>query len=345
MRMRKEKMNLALVGFGYWGPNLLRNFLMTKEAQVAAVCDKDPEKLGRISYPGILKTEKFDDLLDNDKIDAIVLAIPTELHYPCAKKALEAGKDVWVEKPLTDSTQKAMELHQLALEKERVLFVDHTFVYNPAVQKMREVIDKGLLGNLFYYDSTRVNLGLIQKDINVVWDLAPHDLSILNYLVRQTPVEISAFGACHTKMGREEMAYVHLRYENGMIAHFNFNWLSPVKIRRIIVGGSQRLLVYDDGETTEKIKLYDKGVNVDERLGEEGKYRFMVNYRMGDMTAPYVEHTEPLLVACRSFVNAALHRTPSLSDGMAGVQVVQLLETINTSLKEGGKKIVVKSLK
>lgn len=336
-----KKLRVAIVGYGYFGPSLLRNFLMTPNVEVIGVCEKDPERLARVTQPHLLRTERYQDILEHPLVDAVVIAVPTEFHYPLAKGALEAGKHVWVEKPLTNSIKTSTELCLLAKEKKRTLFVDHTFVYNTAIQKIKELIQSDSLGPLYYFDITRVNLGLIQKDINVVWDLAPHDLATINYLLDRYPTEVSAFGVSPVTKKHEEIAYINLKYADGMIAHLNFNWLSPVKIRRFIVGGSKRLLVYDDGESVEKIKVYDKGAELDQSLGEEGKYRFLVNYRMGDMVAPYVEHKEPLQMACRAFVEGILSGTPTLADGVEGLRVIQILEAIQKSLKAEGRFVAI----
>lgn len=336
---RKPPVRVGIVGLGYWGPNVLRNFLSSPDAMVTAVCDKDQKKLNIVQHRDILKTTDHEELLESNKIDAVVLCVPIHAHYPLAKKAIEAKKHVWVEKPLTDTTEQALELCSLADKKGVTLFVDHTFVYNPAVRKMKEIIDQGLLGDLFYFDSTRVNLGLFQQDVNVVWDLAPHDLSILNYLVGMMPSKVSAIGAAHFTQDKEEIAYVHLYYENNMLAHLNFNWLSPVKVRKILVGGSQRLLLYDDTDAAEKIKLYDKGVDINGKLSQEGKEKYLINYRMGDMIAPCIENVEPLSLACRDFIDAILNQKSPLSDGKKGAKIVQIIEAIQQSLKMQGREV------
>lgn len=339
MTHTNKNVGVGLVGLGYWGPKVMRNFMVAPRAEVVAFCDTNKQKLDSVHHPGALKTANYDELLACKELDAVVLCVPTDMHYPFAKKALEAGKHVWVEKPMTDSAKTAMELHLLAKEKGLTLFVDHVFLYNTAILKMKELIKRGILGQIYYIESTRVNLGLFQRDVNVVWDLAPHDIAILNYLVEKDPISVTATGAAHVHPGREEMAYINLTYDDGMIAHFNFNWLSPVKERRMVIGGSQRLLVYDDGETDEKIKIYDKGVYVNEQASEKGRNTILVNYRMGDMTAPYIDFKEPLWVACNSFVDAILSGTPFPSTGLEGAKVVQLIEAIQISLKENGKKV------
>lgn len=336
-----KKLGVAIVGYGYFGPSLLRNFLMCPDVEVIGVCEKDPERLARVTQPHLVKTERVQDFLENPAVDAMVLAVPTEFHHTMAKASLLAGKHVWVEKPLTDSVSTAVELCLLAKEKKRKLFVDHTFVYNPAIQKMKDLIHAGELGHLYYFDITRVNLGLIQKDINVVWDLAPHDLATIHYLLDRGPETVSAFGVSPVTRGHEELAYINLRYADGMIAHLNFNWLSPVKIRRFIIGGSRKLLVYDDGESVEKIKIYDKGVDLNPDGSEEGAYRFRVNYRVGDMISPYVEHKEPLQMACRSFVAGILNNESTLADGVEGLRVIQVLEAIQKSLKSEGRFVAI----
>lgn len=332
-------LRVGIVGLGYWGPKVLRNFLEMPNVMVTAVCDQDENRLSKVRSPGILKTKKIEDLLKSPDVDAVVLCIPIKAHYAVSKMALEAGKHVWVEKPLADSAEKALELCLLANDKGRVLFVDHTFLYNPAVRKMKDIIDQKLLGDIYYFDSTRINLGLFQCDTNVVWDLAPHDISILNYLINSDPVEVAATGASIFTPDREEIAYVHLYYDNGMIAHFNFNWISPVKIRKIMIGGSRQLLLYDDMEGAEKIKIYDKGIHVNKGLADNGKDRFLVNYRMGDMQAPYVEITESLSLACQDFVNSVHHHQDPISDGINGFRVVRVIEAIQASLRKRGERV------
>lgn len=342
---KKNSVGIGLVGLGYWGPKVLRNLMQIPQARVVAVCDSDQKRLDKIPDLGMVKTTDFNQLLENKNIQAIVVTVPIEAHYGLAKKALQAKKHIWVEKPLTNKTETALELYTLSKKVNRVLFVDHTFVYNPAVKKMKEIIDQGLLGEIYYFDSTRVNLGLFQSNVNVVWDLAPHDISILNYLITQPPATVSAIGAAHVT-NQEELAYVHLSYSNNMIAHFNFNWLSPVKIRKIIVGGSNRLLIYDDTDAAEKIKLYDKGVHIGgKQIDEKGKNKLLLNYRMGDITVPYIDNTEALSLASKDFVQAIIGKTNPTSGGSEGVKVVQIVEAIDESLKNRGETITLSPIK
>lgn len=332
------RLNVALVGLGYWGPKVLRNFLQNGHVNLLTVCDQDQQKLDKIHYPGIHKTKNYEDIIHDPKIEAVILCVPIKWHYPLAQKALKAKKHVWVEKPLTDSVQRAIDLCLLSQDNGVVLFVDHTFLYNPAVQTMKKYVDAGELGEIYYFDSTRINLGLIQSDVNVVWDLAPHDISILNYLITKKPVDVTAVGATPLTHKLAEIAYVYLTYENGMVAHFNFNWLSPVKIRKIIVGGSKKLMVYDDIDQSEKIKIYEKGASVS-NSDEKGKQKMLINYRMGDIVAPYFENAEPLTLACKDFVGSIQNNESPLSDGVFAVKVVQIIEAIQKSLDKNGQKV------
>ena len=255
---------IGVIGYGYWGPNLVRNFVETSETQVIAVADMRQDRLDLVQsrYPGVEVTKDYRDILKHPKIDAVAISTPVSTHFPLALEALQAGKHVLVEKPITTTSQEALRLIDEADRRNLVLMVDHTFVYTSAVRKIRELIDKGSLGDIYYYDSTRVNLGLFQQDVDVIWDLAVHDLSIMEHILPESPVEVSATGIGHVRGAAENIAYVTAFYESSLIAHLNVNWLSPVKIRRTLIGGSKRMIVYDDIETSEKVRVYDKGVVV-----------------------------------------------------------------------------------
>jgi len=341
--MVNNKIKVGVVGLGYWGPKVLRNFLQNEDIEVVAVCDQDEKRLQNFHHDGIRKISDFDELMRDDTVDAVALCVPVEYHYTCTKKALENNKHVWVEKPLAETAKEAAELSLLANDKNLTLFVDHTFLYNPAVQKIKEVVDSKELGEILYFDSTRINLGLIQKNINVVMDLAPHDISILNHIVKSNPISVTAQGTSVVTKKLEEIAYVLMKYENGMIAHLNFNWLSPVKIRQTIIGGTRKLLLYDDTHASEKIKIFDKGVDINKIYKESGNESALINYRVGDIVAPNIEQTESLSLACNDFVESIRTGEPPLSDGYSGVRVVQIIESIQNSLKANGQAVDLES--
>jgi predicted dehydrogenase len=332
-------LRVALIGYGYWGPNLLRNFNEVDGAAMVACSDLSAERLAKIRkrYPGVTLTQNYEELLRDPNIDAVVIATPVSTHYPIARQALDCGKHVMIEKPLADSSEHAMDLIERAARNRRVLMVDHTFIYTSAVRKIREMIDKGDLGNILYFDSVRVNLGLFQKDINVLWDLAPHDLSIMDYLLRLNPVAMTAVGASHAGNGLANMAYLTLTFPNNLLAHFHVNWLAPVKIRLTLVGGDKKMVVYDDLEVTEKIRLYDKGLIVNG--SQEKKYEAMINYRNGDVWIPKLEATEALSYAAKEFVSAISEGREALTDGIAGYRIVRLLEAAQVSLENGGRPV------
>jgi predicted dehydrogenase len=331
---------VGVIGYGYWGPNLVRNLYETNDVEVTWCCDVRPERRALVKkrYPEIRVTEKVTDLFKDQKLNAVVIATPVALHHPLAKQALQNGKSVLVEKPMTRSVAEGEELVELAERNGLVLMVDHTFIYTGAVRKTKEMIDAGELGELYYFDSVRVNLGIFQHDVDVIWDLAPHDLSILTHLVPERPKYASAVGADHTGGGSVDMAYVTVQFESNLIAHFHVNWLSPVKVRQILIGGSRRMLVYNDMEPSEKLRVYDRGVKV---TTQEGIYRTLVDYRTGDMWAPKLELREALSVECEHFADCVRFNKVPLSDGHAGLQVVRLLEAAGKSLGSDGKKMNV----
>lgn len=325
---------IGVIGYGYWGPNIVRNFYNARGASVEVVCDLSPKSHARVksTYPSMEVTSNSDDVLTSPNIDAVAIVTPVSTHFSLAKKALENGKHVFIEKPFTASVAQAEELIELADKKNLRIMVDHTFLFTGAVRKIKEFIDNGDLGLLYYYDSMRVNLGLFQCDTNVIWDLAPHDLSIMDYLIHQSPKAVVATGEKHVN-GVEDVAYITIYFPDNVIAHFNVNWLSPVKVRTTLIGGEKKMLVWNDLEADEKIKLYDKGV---ERTNGEGRYDALVSYRTGDMWAPKVEQIEALKVETQYFVDCIENGETPFNDGQAGLRVVQMLEAADQSLHNKG---------
>jgi predicted dehydrogenase len=330
---------IGIVGYGYWGPNLVRNFAETPGAHVAAVSDLDAGKLAvvRQRYPAVRTTTDFRDLLGDPRIDAIAIATPVNTHYELALAALRAGKHVWLEKPMTETSEQARRLIAEAQRRRRVLIVDHTFIYTGAVIKMGALIQSGELGRIYYYDSTRVNLGLFQRDVSVISDLAVHDFSILDYLLGEHPVAVSASGTNHFPGTPENLAYVTLFYESGTIAHANVSWLAPVKVRQILVGGSKKMITYDDLEPSEKVKVYDKGVSFTDDPKKIEEMR--VGYRTGDMWAPKLAVTEALRVEGEHFVDCIVNAKTPRTDGQLGLRVVELIEAANHSMRHRGETV------
>jgi len=332
--------NTGVIGFGYWGPNIMRNLTANPEVNVLSVCDLAEDRLAmaKKSYPGIIHTNTPDDILNDPAIDLVAIITPVFTHYEMAKKALQNGKHVFVEKPFTSNSVQAMKLIDLAEKKKLLIMIDHTFLFTGAVKKLKELIDSKSIGELYYYDSVRINLGLFQHDVNVIWDLAPHDISIMNYLIPKIKVcSIHALGADHFGRGLEDVAYLFIYSENNFIAHFHCNWLSPVKLRRTLVAGDKKMVVWDDLEESNKIKVFDKGVEVSTK---EDIYSLLVKYRTGEISTPLVENFEALkletsyLVDCIN--NCNLH---PINDGIAGLDVVKILEASNISIKNNGKEI------
>jgi predicted dehydrogenase len=329
--------NVGVVGYGYWGPNLVRNFAEAPDSQVAAVCDLRPERLALVKsrHPGIEVTTDIHDILKNPAIDAVVIATPVSSHFELAMGALQAGKHVLVEKPLTATAEQAQRLIDEAARRQRVLMVDHTFAYTGAVRKIGEMVRSGELGKLYYYDSVRVNLGLFQTDVSVLWDLAVHDLSIMDYILPHQAKAVSATGISHVNGKPEDIAYLTLFYDNQLFAHIHVNWLAPVKVRRTLIGGDQKMIVYDDLEPSEKIKVYDKGITVNN--GVEGTYQVLVGYRTGDMWAPKVDGAEALRVEVVHFLHCIEQNETPLTDGHAGLRVVKILEAATKSMSLQGQ--------
>jgi predicted dehydrogenase len=325
----------GVVGYGYWGPNVVRNLDHLEEAEVVAVCDKSASARKKVAklYPDVLVTDDAAELMSSPEIDAIAVVTPVWTHYELAKAALQNGKHVFVEKPFTSNADQARELIDLAARKNLKIMVDHTFLFTGAVTKIKQLLQEGALGKLYYYDSTRVNLGLFQHDVNVVWDLAPHDLSIIDHLIQRSPEAISATGQTHLN-SHEDIAFITLYFPDKVIAHINVNWLSPVKVRTTLIGGEKKMLVWNDLEADEKIKIYDKGVKVTSR---EGLYDLLVHYRSGDMWAPQIEQIEALTRELAYFVACIAKDETPINDGEAGLRVVKMLEAANQSIGKRGE--------
>jgi predicted dehydrogenase len=331
-------LRIGVVGYGYWGPNIVRNFSMVNESQVTMVCDMNSQVLKKVkkAYPHIRVTADCATMIKDPEVDAVAIATPVFTHYELAKMAIQEGKSVFVEKPFTYTVAEAEELVELAQKKNQKIMVDHTFLYTGAVKKIKQLIEDHVLGDLYYFDSSRVNLGLFQHDVNVVWDLAPHDISIMHYLIGDKPQAVVATGAEHFGRKLEDIAYLTFYYPRNVIAHINVNWLSPVKIRMTLIGGKKKMLVWNDLEPDEKIKIYDKGVDV---RTKEGQYNLLVDYRSGDMWAPKIEQTEALRLIAERFVDYVVNGGDVVNDGAAGLNVVRTLTAANESLSNKSKTI------
>ena len=329
----------GIIGYGYWGPNLVRNFAETPGATVHTVADLDSRKLQAVQkrYPAIATTSDFFELLNDSKIDAVAIATPVSSHFELAMAALKAGKHVWVEKPMTETSLQARKLIDEAERRNLVLIVDHTLVYTGAIRKMRDLVASGELGSVYYYDSIRVNLGLFQRDVNVISDLAVHDFSILDYLLEDYPVAISASGMNHFPGSPENLAYVTLFYPSGAIAHANVNWLAPVKVRQILLGGSKKMIVYNDMEPSEKVKVYDRGISFTD--DPQQIYQLRVGYRSGDMWAPQLDMTEALRVASEHFITCIERNETPITNGRLGLRVVELIEAATSSMRGRGETV------
>jgi predicted dehydrogenase len=328
---------VGAIGYGYWGPNVVRNLQSLENCQLVTICDKNSDSLLRAKrvYPGVELTTDFSKLLTSPQIDAVAVVTPVWTHFDLAKAALENGKHVFVEKPFTSTPQQAEELIELAERKRLKIMVDHTFLFTGAVKKIRQLIDENTLGALYYYDSTRVNLGLFQHDVNVVWDLAPHDLSVMDYLIQEKPEAVVATGGKHLN-GLADLAFITVYFPGNVIAHINVNWLSPVKVRTTLIGGEKKMLVWNDLEADEKIKVYDKGVQM---TNGRGVYDLLVSYRSGDIWAPKIEQTEALKAELGYFIDCILNDLTPFNDGVAGLRVVKMLDAADQSLKERGRAI------
>jgi predicted dehydrogenase len=330
---------IGVIGYGYWGPNLVRNFAELSQATVAAVSDLDPKKLELVKkrFPAVKTTTNFQDLLKDPEIDAIAIATPVSTHFELGMAALKAGKHLWLEKPMTETSLQARKLVDEAERRGLVLHVDHTFIYTGAVRKMGELIRNGDLGKIYYYDSIRVNLGLFQRDVSVISDLAVHDFSILDYLLGEHPTAVSASGINHFPGTPENLAYITLFYDSGTIAHCNVSWLAPVKVRQILVGGSNKMITYDDLEPSEKIKIYDKGISFTNDPKQIHEMR--VGYRTGDMLAPKLDGSEALRVEGDHFVDCIMNKKTPQTDGRLGLRVVELIEAATSSMRGRGETV------
>ncbi len=339
---------IGVIGFGYWGPNMVRNFHEMPDARVLAVSDLRMERLSLAAsrYPGVTVTTRVQDLLKSPAVDAVVIATPVSTHFELALQALQAGKHVLVEKPLTMTTEQAVRLTEEADRRGLTLMVDHTFVYTGSVRAIKDLLDKGDVGDLYYYDSVRVNLGLFQHDVNVLWDLAVHDLSIMEHLLPGRPRAVSATGMRHFPKEPENIAYLTLFYDSSLIAHIHVNWLAPVKVRRTLLGGSKKMVIYDDVEPSEKVKVYDKGVTTElQKGGSEAVYKMLVGYRAGDMWAPQLDTTEALKTEARHFLDCIIRKHTPISGGEAGTRIVQILEAASLSMAERGRLIELDAMK
>jgi predicted dehydrogenase len=340
--MSNGSLGVGVIGYGYWGPNLVRNFASSESSRVLAVSDLDATKLAasKRRHPEIATTSNFRELLQNPQIDAVAIATPVHTHFELALAALNAGKHVFVEKPLAPTSEQVRRLIDKADQRSLTLMVDHTFLYTPSVQKIRELILRDELGEVYYYDSTRSSLGLFQSDVNVIWDLAVHDISIIQYILDEEPVAVSATGSCHVAGSPENMAHITLFFESKCVAHVSVNWLSPIKVRQTFIGGSKKMIVYDDLEPTEKIKVYDKGITLNG--SSEKAHQFRIGYRAGDMWAPHISAKEALQSEVEHFIDCVRNGTPPLSGGLSGLRVIEVLEAASHSIAEHGRPVLLK---
>lgn len=337
----EDRVSVAVIGCGYWGPNLIRNFSNCNLTRLAAICDRDRARLDRVaaSCPQARLTQNVDEILRDPQIEAVAIATPVGTHASLTLAALEAGKHVLVEKPLADNTRDAEKMVLRAKELGRTLMVDHIFIYSPAIRKIKSLVDSGELGDIYYIDSVRINLGLFQSDINVLWDLAPHDLAIIDHLLCRLPRSLAATGVSHTASDLEDVAYLNLDFGGSLIATFHVNWLSPVKVRHTIIGGSKRSLVYNDLDLAEPIKIYDCGIRFDPGL--ESRAGILVSYRTGDIWSPNIPREEPLQNMVRHFAQCIRSGKPPITDGEAGLRVVRVLEAAQRSIKAQGGRITL----
>jgi predicted dehydrogenase len=329
---------IGIIGYGYWGPNLVRNFSLVDGCEVCVVSELRKDRLDILNkqYPQISAVSSGDQVINDKNIDAVVIATPVSSHFDLAFQSLQKGKHVLIEKPMTNSIFQAKKLIDLSKKKKKVLMVDHTFLYTGAVQKIKKLIENNELGKINYFDSTRINLGLFQKDVNVLWDLAPHDISIFSYLLGRQPISVQATGVSHLGNGIEDIAYLTIRAKSGLIAHFNCSWVSPVKIRTMLIGGDKKMIVYNDMEPTEKVKVYDSGYVL---KTDEDKRKILVDYRIGDIYIPKVEIKEALLEMAKDFIKSIDSGEPPLSSASIGLTVVKILEMAQKSIKHHGMEI------
>lgn len=329
---------VGVIGLGYWGPNLVRNFNASPDSKVVICCDIQSDRCRKlaIQYPNFAYSQQVSDVINHPEVNAVAIATPVQTHHALAKQALLAGKHVLITKPMTNDLSQARELVELADKMKLVLQVDHTFIYHPAVEKLKDVLTRGELGELYYFDSVRINLGLFQSDVSVIWDLAPHDVSIMDYLIER-PVEwVQAIGASHAGHKSESMAYITVQFADNILGHCHVNWLAPMKTRLVMLGGSRRLAVYDDNLVTEKVKIYDKGIT---RTSIEGLYDALVQYRNGDVYAPAIDNSEALGREIKHFNHCVQHSSTSLTDGRAGLRVVNILAAAHESSRNNGIRV------
>lgn len=331
---------IGIIGYGYWGPNLVRNFFSQKNCTIKAVADSRLHRLEQLSqsYPSIKAVQNTDDILNDPEIEAVIIATPVFTHFALAQKALLNGKHVLLEKPMASSVKECEILIELALQKNLTLMVDHTFLYTGAVEKIKDLIDTNQLGNIKYLDSTRINLGLFQPDINVLWDLAPHDLSILRYVYDEKPHSINATGISHTGNGIENIAFVTINYSSGFIAHINCSWSSPVKVRTMLIGGDKKMIIYNDVEPTEKIKIYDTNY---QHTTDEEKKQVLVDYRVGDIFVPKISNKEALASIANDFITSIADNKLPRSSYKIGMDIVKILEASEKSIKNNGVEIKI----
>jgi len=329
---------IGVIGYGYWGPNIVRNFIFADGADVLSACDTDPNAIARLKrlYPHIPCCSNYKEITGSKHIDAVAVITPLSTHFTIARHALENDKHVFIAKPFAASTQEAEALIELAEKKRRIIMVDHTFLFTAAARKTNALVNENVLGRLYYYDSIRVNLGLFQSDVNVIWDLAPHDLSLLDYFIESHPYAIAATGADHFNRGLVDMAYVTLYFRDNIIAHLNLNWLSPVKIRMTLIGGEKKMLVWNDLKQDEKLMIYDKGVDIDTK---EGMYKTLVDYRTGDMWSPRIDRTEALCTEANYFIDCINQQRRPINDGHSGLRIVKMLEAADESIRRKGVQI------
>ena len=330
--------NVAIIGYGYWGKNLVRNFYNHPGCNVQLVVDSDQNKLDKLKaiYPDVSTTLEVEDIYKNEQIDAVIIATPVFSHHKLALQALENGRHVMVEKPMTASSEEARELIELATQKELLLMPDHTFLYTGAVQKIKELVQSGQIGQIKYIDSTRINLGLFQSDINVLWDLAPHDISIVNFILDEQPIAVQATGISHTNNGLENIAYLTLHYQSNVLVHFNCSWTSPVKIRQMLIGGDKKMIVYNDMNPAERVKVYDTGYEI---KSDEDRTKLLIDYRAGDIFTPHLNNTEALFAMADDFITSIQNKTIPTSDNSIGLTVVKILEAADKSLQNNGARI------
>ena len=332
---------IGIIGYGYWGPNLVRNFMNIEGCTVSHICDLDIKKLdiAQKKYPSINTTNSIDQIFENSEIDAIVIATPVSTHYDLASKALESNKHTLVEKPLTNNVEQAQILGKKAKDKNKILMIDHTYLYTPAIQKIKELIDSNSLGEIQYIDSTRINLGLFQTDVNVMWDLAVHDIAICCYLLKEKPISVQAVGISHTENGLENMAYITLHYNTKKIIHFNCSWVSPVKIRYMLIGGDKKMVVFNDLETTEKIKIYDS--SYENKYDLEHTKKFLTDYRIGDIFIPKIPQIEGLKNMAEDFISSIQNNKEPISNFNLGLEIVKILESAQKSIKNDGQVVIL----